>query len=231
MPSGAVKQLAAGGTKWSPLDLPSLRLWLDSTEATTSDWADKSNTANLAQSNSDKRPTLANTINGRQVVTFDGSNDLMATADPGSAVAQPWTMLAVVKPSSTTGNRNVIGNGSTINGPCLYIGSNKLGVFGGTALLGSTNVGTAACIIVGCLNGSNSWVRINGGAKNASGNAGTTGFRGFSVAAYRIDLAADFFAGDMGDVIVCNSTLTDTQLNDAGNYLASRFGLSWTAVT
>ena len=77
-----LRPLASG---WTPRQLPDLGLWLDASDAATvtvatgvSVWADKSgNGRNAAQAVGGKQPAYSSTINGKNVVTFQGTDDTM----------------------------------------------------------------------------------------------------------------------------------------------------------
>lgn len=72
-------------SSFSPLALPSLRLWLDASQLTLNDndlvqtWTDKSgNGNNVTQATEGNRPTFkTNIVNGKPVVRFDGTDNYM----------------------------------------------------------------------------------------------------------------------------------------------------------
>jgi hypothetical protein len=75
-------------TQWTPADI-STALWLDAADATTvmtvsgavSQWNDKSgNGRNATQSTAGQRPAYNETINSKNVITFDGIDDTLNTA-------------------------------------------------------------------------------------------------------------------------------------------------------
>jgi hypothetical protein len=90
---------------WSPLDLPDLKAWYDASDATTitgavsvSQWNDKSgNSYNLTQATGVKQPTTNSvTQNGKNVISFDGGDTLVAST------ASNWTFL-------NDGTNNLVG--------------------------------------------------------------------------------------------------------------------------
>ena len=105
---------------WTPTDLgSSLKLWLDGSDAASmtqsgglvSQWNDKSGNARHAtQATSGSRPTYtASGLNGKSVLTFDGSDDNMSINAPFTNNA--GTALIVYKPNSD-------------NQYCLFTGNN-----------------------------------------------------------------------------------------------------------
>lgn len=84
---------AAAPAPFSPLDLPNLNAWWDASDVSTitesggdvSQWDDKSgNGYHLTQGTAASQPaTGANTLNGLNVLTFDGSNDSLDIASTG----------------------------------------------------------------------------------------------------------------------------------------------------
>lgn len=106
-------------TQFSPLNLPGLALWLDASDtasmfdATTGGsvvtnggavarWQDKSgNGRNATQGTANNRPTFnTNKQNGLPSLTFDGTNDSLATAS--FAHSQPLTVFVLQRLTSTT---------------------------------------------------------------------------------------------------------------------------------
>lgn len=106
-------------TKFSPLNISGLQLWLDGADTnsmydatsggslvtdgnTVARWQDKSgNGRHATQSTANNRPTLnSNKQNGLPCLTFDGSNDSLATASFAHSV--PLTLYVVRKNLAAT---------------------------------------------------------------------------------------------------------------------------------
>lgn len=106
-------------TQFTPLNLPGLVLWLDAADMnsmydatsggslvtagnTVARWQDKSgNGRNATQGTANNRPTLnTNKQNGLPSLTFDGTNDSLATAS--FAISQPLTVFVIQRLTSTT---------------------------------------------------------------------------------------------------------------------------------
>ena len=114
-PTGAKLNLAKtftwNETVWNP-SMISTALWLDAADASTvttvsgnvSQWNDKSgNSRNAVQATSDSRPTYtANALNGKSVLTLDGTDDFMTVAHAAALDAQisPSTVAVVYKKSA-----------------------------------------------------------------------------------------------------------------------------------
>lgn len=87
----------AGAGGWSPADLTLVRGWYDAADTATisvsgtavTQWNDKSSYGkNLTQSTAGSRPTSGvSTLNGKNVITFDGGDFL------GASTAADWTFL------------------------------------------------------------------------------------------------------------------------------------------
>ncbi len=117
---------------FSPLDL-SPALWLDASDATTitassgavSEWRDKSGNARHAtQATAAAQPTTGTaTLNGLNVIDFDGSGDVLASALATSAVNN-WAIAMVWVPDTTTANRPPFYNGTGSNGYAPALGAN-----------------------------------------------------------------------------------------------------------
>lgn len=91
--------IASSALVFSPSTLPNLKAWYDASDTTTittgmggvATWADKSpNGYNLTQSDSTKRPASGSrTLNGKNVIDFDGTNDLLTASS-----AANWAFLS-----------------------------------------------------------------------------------------------------------------------------------------
>jgi hypothetical protein len=104
-----------------PASIPGLALWLDAADAPTithsggavSQWADKSGGGNhAAQGAAASQPaTGANTINGKNVITFDGSSDRM-TLSPGIPPGSGYTVFSVVSIGDNAAQKAIIAGGN-----------------------------------------------------------------------------------------------------------------------
>jgi hypothetical protein len=108
-------------TGFDPRSLGGLAWWLDAGDQSTvsvsgtavSQWNDKSgNGRNAVQSTGNNQPSYANSQNGRKVITFDGSNDRLATSAAFSLGTGGYTVFAV---AYHAGGFHVLLEGGTLN--------------------------------------------------------------------------------------------------------------------
>lgn len=108
----ANSRIAAGKNiaAYSPLSVANCELWLDASDAASvttvsggvSQWNDLSgNDRHATQTVANNRPTYTDKVNGRNVITFDGTNDSMATGLASSMITGYATLFCVCRPSST----------------------------------------------------------------------------------------------------------------------------------
>jgi hypothetical protein len=217
---------------FSPLDL-SPTLWVDASDTgtitestpgsgTVSQWDDKSgNGYNLTQGTGTAQPaTGTRTINGLNVLGFDGADDRMIIGAFASNLTQPNTIFAVFIPDITTlyyvyDGRNATNRNALIpNGPdSLYAGSS----------LGLVNVDTVTQVARAVFNGNSSSLHIDGVLKSA-GNVGTQSLGGLTVGS-RYSYQR-FFQGAIAEIIVVDGTLTAQQISDTETYLANKWGIT-----
>lgn len=111
---------------FSPLSISGLKLWLDAGSLSLSDsdpvssWTDLSgNTNHAVQASGGLQPTFkTGIINGRPIVRFDGSNDILVAPNP---VGPPASCFIVCSPNAAVGSENpyailVITSGIWISG-------------------------------------------------------------------------------------------------------------------
>jgi hypothetical protein len=112
-------------TGFSPRSISGLALWLDAADSATittatgvSVWADKSgNGRNATQTTGGKQPIRSNTINGKSVITFQGTDDTMSVANASDFNATSQTVIVVAR-QTTAANQALLykGSGNAVNG-------------------------------------------------------------------------------------------------------------------
>jgi hypothetical protein len=117
-----LRPLASG---FNPKSIAGLSLWLDAADASTitvstgvSVWADKSgNGRNAAQAVGGKQPAYSSTINGKNVVTFQGTDDTMSITNVADFNATSQTVI-VVSRQTTAANQSLFykGQSNSANG-------------------------------------------------------------------------------------------------------------------
>ena len=95
---------------FSPLTVANCELWLDASGSSSvtlvssavSQWNDLSgNGRHATQSTANNRPAYSATVNGRNVITFDGTNDSLITGLASATISGYVTMFCVCRPLST----------------------------------------------------------------------------------------------------------------------------------
>jgi hypothetical protein len=196
--------------------------------------ADRSgNSYSLTQATGASRPLYkVNQINGLSAGLFAGVNavsrqELFRLTTP--AQSQPLTVLAVVKWTSTLGMFAVSGDGNGY----ARMGSANPGTFvlfggSGEVASGTTPISLGTVYAPSfILNGASSQGWINGVSK-VTGNPGSTGWAGLRLGAFVNN--TDPLAGLIGEVLVYSGSLSATSHNGLGQYLATKWGLTWTTV-
>jgi hypothetical protein len=236
MPSGAVKQLAAkvGGD-----DLPyttGLHARYDasaisaSNNDTLSTWADLSGNGRTATAPSGQEPRfLTNVLNGRPVVSFKASATKRMATESWTALSQPNTIIFVGKADSGQ-TFSVLFDGISSNNR-HYVSRNnsatQLLFFAGEAQALSVNMETAKIMSV-LFNFNSSRVRLNGG----SATNGTFGIHTLTGLMLGNRHASDFFSCDyIAELLLYDHNVAVADLNDIGNYLGTKWGITWTTAT
>lgn len=239
--------------EWSPLAL-GLFAWFDADHAASftfssgsvvSQWADRSgNGHHVSQATGSSQPSRNATINGVSAVAFDGTDDaLVATVTSGPAA---YTVLAVTNRTSDAAGDDVVvsfranGNGTPILAQLnVAPADNRYRTLdhrndGGTLtrLQQAVAWGTGISLMVGRKNGATMQMWNGGGTAIATTSSASTG----SVTVDRLGVGNEPtglgapWAGTIGEIILCNSAISDTDLNTAGQYLADKWGLTWTDI-
>lgn len=177
-----------------------------------------------ATSTGTARP-LYRTDLGFPVARFNGSNVLQtATFTP---VAQPSTYVCLVKTSGGTGARAIV-TSTASNYQAIYHQSTTWRSYAGSVLTGPA-FSTSWAVVVSVFNGASSKIYVNGGTAS-TGNPGAGDVEGFIVGG----ISSQRWLGDTNFIGMYRGILPTanlTQLNQIGQALATRAGISWTAIT
>lgn len=224
----------AASAAFSPSDLAGLQVWLKDTGLSGSDgdpvatWTNAGAAGNFAQSTGAAKPTKKTAIlNGRDVCRFDGVDDFLTAGDLSAAFPSAATMFIVC----------------TLNGDSFY----------GLYETNNSACGTAAYSAVGywfqfranpCDNSNNNHPATmpTSGSHRFAVRSSASAWEGWKDAVSQGSRAADFGSGtlhrlavdgsssffldgDIAEVIVYDSALSDANVLSVHNYLATRFGL------
>jgi hypothetical protein len=221
---------AVGPELWTPADLTNtFTAWHDASllpgSGTVSNWPDVSgNNRHLVQSTEAARPTLT-TLNSLPSLSFDGTNDVMTSANYGSSLAQPkWFFAAFSLPvdavvaadlmSSSTGDRMLFRPNWT--GPNALVFAGAVGPTPARLTQGSYIVGTF-------FSRTNSFASING-TTGAVADAGSWGISGLRVA--RADDSETYLSVNFGEAMVIDGAMVATDRQKLEGYLAHKWGLT-----
>jgi hypothetical protein len=214
--------------KWVPVPLRvGATAWFDAsdTESITqsgglvSQWSDLSgNGYDVAQATSANQPTTGSrTLNGLNVLDFDGSSDYLQGAF-GVTLTQPNTIFAVFKRDSA-GTMFLYDGIDSSNRHAQYFSSGNYKAFAGTTINGGT-VDTDPHISRAVFNGSSSSLFIDGSSVVA-GDAGALSLNGITLGAQYT--AANVLDGAIAELIVVDGTLTADEITLVENYLTEKW--------
>jgi len=242
---------------FSPLTVANCELWLDASDSSSvtltsgavSQWNDLSgNNRHATQGTANNRPAYSATVNGRNVITFDGVNDCLFSGLASSAITGYVTMFCVCRPSSSwtasgTANyksplmaRNA--DGSAAWGLTFYfdqsLGAGRLALNimwrgAGYNYSGGSKVdlGTVS-LLCGRLSSSDS-DRRNCGSSNAWPNSYTAGTGGASNRFLTIgadDNQLRYWTDYVCEVLVYSRSLTTAEVLSIESYLIGKWGIT-----
>lgn len=234
-----LRPLATGG--FSPKKIAGLQLWLDAADSSTittdtgvSQWRDKSGTANaFVQDVGNNQPaTGTQTINGKNVLVFDGSNDSMSISSPPMSTSMPLTFV-MVKRLVATGSFGMFyttGTGDNFN-IRQESATGRLQVAAGGSVVATglattlTGVNIISTLVFPSAAGSNIRVYRNGSRETVGTFTATKPtLTGTHYIGRRSDgLNANFW---LAEIIAYNADLSDTQRQSIERYLGKKWGIS-----
>lgn len=231
---------------FAPTDIAGLQLWLDASDTATitqaanlvSQWNDKSgNARHVTQGTGANQPTTnIRTINARNVIDFDGTNDFFNISTPPSP-ASGQTFFFVFSNDTVTTARPLIGSNDTVAAPQVrtstanLFGTVRTGV---AALLNGSPAITTSTNYIGAANYSTTGndVYINGTSygTDATSTTFTNGSTWIGGAGATGATPFNFHDGVIGEVIIYSGNLSNADKNRVGNYLAAKWGITWTGL-
>jgi hypothetical protein len=232
-----LRPLASG---FNPKSIAGLQLWLDAADASTisidtgvSQWRDKSATGSVwAQAVGNEQPATGTaTMNGRNVLVFDGSNDSLSATTPLST-SMPLTMFVVQRivaitsfgmtyTSGTSGGHFDIRQSGSFGR--LEVLANATQVAGTNATTDRT--GNNDILSVRFPDTGTNSVFLNGTALSAG--PGTTA-RPVLTGTHYIGRRSDGFYANIrvAEILAYSTLLTDTQRKTVESYLGKKWGIT-----
>ena len=217
-----------------------------------SEWRDKSGSGNhVTQTTANNRPTLfessgnvqgstQSVINGRQSLFFDGVNDLLQTTNTVTS-GQSRTVFAVARRTNNSTVVQLLMFGSTVsNGNVRWLAQYGAGA---SAAVGSDAIATNQTLSAGApagwtsahiscwsQNGSNRNLSyfLNGSSLAIAGNPpnAQTDFAGMYIGNGRSVALFNHFSGHLGEVLIYNRELTESERSRVTRGLRGRWGIA-----
>lgn len=243
---GAKPSVAAA--TFSPTDISGLALWLDASQITglvdgdpVPSWTDLAGTNHAAQATSAARPVYKTSIvNSRPVVRFDGVDDQLQTPAFAFYTGGQYTLVAVTKLNAGTETRHVLNsdnNGGTgprifqfrLAGPDLqFIGFSNNNNTNASDTQPATR--TNWNVLSGIRRASNVQAYTNGASNGATALSGTPTGNPRSIAIGNQVIYGQagnaYLSGDVAEVIVYNTALSDTDHASVVAYLGDKYGIT-----
>lgn len=245
------------GLPFTPASITGLAAWYDASDAgsitsaagAVSQWNDLSgNAKHLTQATAAAKPTTGGTtLNGRNVITFDGGDYANYAGATGVDVGAA-TILGVASESSGADYQGVVilhhtsGN-DWDNARAIAIDTGDASNVLGVNRAGFSNAGQARIAGAGATPAAVWAGRVASDGlvqayKNGGVPATSTRSVAFGTADGGIALGARYTAGALSasltgmiaEVVIYKTTISDADLNRVGNYLATKWGFTWTNV-
>lgn len=200
-------------------------------------WEDQAASGDdVSQATAASKPTWKDAIlNGLPVLRFDGTDDLLRGAfTTGGATNQPLTILIVAALDAASvddGNGKVLIDGDDSTNRASHYKSvaspDPWTIYHGALIVGGA-ASSDWLIWTSRMDGANSRVWHNG-ISAIAGNAGAAAPDGLTIGSRQDDVNP--WDGDVAEIILYDADLSDADKNTVGQYLADRFGLSYTDIT
>ena len=234
------KLLRPKASGFNPKSIAGLSLWLDAADSSTitistgvSVWADKNgNGRNAAQATGGKQPAYTATINGKNVVTFQGTDDTMQIGANAAFNANSQTIIVVSKQASSANQAlwYKADSNSAVGVIMRYRAGTSFWPYqknDGLAetLATNSNTNTNANVYATVLEPANQAGFVNG-APVATATV-TTGYDNNSGPwlGSRRDVG-EYLAGDIAEVLHWNRALSASERSTVERYLGRKWGIT-----
>lgn len=214
-----------------PDELHGLQAWYDAVAITglsdgnsVSTWSDLSQFGRDVTEATNPPTYKTGIVNGLPVVRFDGSNDRLRFAGDNVAdtFAQPNTVVAVVHNSSSG---TVYHGSNTGDRATLLVNGGEWAIFAGDQVRKSgVTVDTDVHVISVIFDGASSELWYDGADNSPSSSPGTEEFRLIHIGV-NAGGSAEYFNGDICEIIVYDNTLTASERQQVEAYLLHKWGI------
>ena len=239
--SSSIASDISGGA-FAPNSFANCVLWLDAGDSRTvkessgsvSKWNDKSGQGNdVTQGSAAKQPTTdATTQNGKNVIDWDGSDNLIMPSGVFGVPANGNTCFVVTKRSTETGgfyrildmreasgSRYALDFGSTAGDVSF---ASKTAAGGGVTNSGNTN--TDFQILRGRRDGSTQALAVDRGAESTNTNGATeTGIDEANIGS--LGDSSGFLLGSIAEIIIYERSLSTAEIAQVESYLSNKWGI------
>lgn len=258
--SGSLALTAETGVAFSPSTLSGLTYWYDNSDTSTitassgsvTSQVDKKTGVTVRTATGTARPTTGTrALNGKNGLDYNGSSNYLGTPKIWTtSSARTYAIVLVKDADPTSGVTARLVSDRASNGAFVgLLTTGRLRAFADTAS-GNTSVQTADGAIPNATPSiilvtwaatlpSSGWkMYVNGGAArspavSSEGSGGTLNPNG-NLLTFGADspagTPANFFDGAEFEQIAYSRVLTTSELNQLGSYLATKYGLTWTAI-
>lgn len=233
---GVLPHQPQGGRGFSPANISDLIVWLDAalgiTGADVSLWEDQSGNGNdVSQATPGDRPlwnaTDAN-LNNKPSLSFDGVSEfLQRVSYVGGDIPQPNSVLVVYKFDDTAGTKTIF-DGKTSRQNLLRGEATALKMFGGVGIETIHTRNTSPHVIAAIFDDGDSDSFRDGIQGTPASTTGSTAMGGLVIGG---DVnTANFLNGQIAEMLVYNKRLSGSELNLLGQYLAAKYGITYTLI-
>ena len=249
-----------GGLSWSPLSIPGLQFWVDAADSATlftdfalttlavadgddvGGWKDKSgNSRNALQNDGAKKPMLKIAIqNGRNVVRWDNTNDILET--PATISIGLMTCFSVFRAFANTSSRVIVYNGNaaallynfvlenTVAAAAIYDGNSSGNYLVASAAAAASTSWEQRTCVRSSLSISGRWSMRQNGAASALTVSSTGVATPFVPSSQTISLGNYSTTinypihGDISEVLIYDSALSGSDILLVEAYLKAKWG-------
>lgn len=241
--SSVTFQGGGGDDDFSPSDISNLVAWWDAGVGITlnggdvSDWADQSTEGNdLAQATASLQPLFIasdSTLNNQPSVQFDGTtSEELATAF-ANATTQPYFSVVVLRviDNAGSGAHLIWGDSTSLSPYTATITTDFLWSGGGTLIRPTAPTTPYSTILSARYNAATGEGWALGVSQGTTSTFGSLVIDTLGIQIGNDNTGNRELNGNIAEMLFYDKDLSTSEHNDLGNYLADKYGLTWTDIT
>lgn len=227
-PTTLLNAPASGGAPWTPANITTAAWYkatvgVSDTAGAVDTWNDQSgNGHHLTQTGTNRPTTNSVTLDGLNVIDFDGSDDYMLNTD--NILSGSSSFVAMYVRDVASADHSVFDGVSADRMLLRLRSSDVLAIFSGVGFVGSDSITTGPAMASGYFDGSSSEIRLNGGTAVTGDPGSATSELAGGITVGASSGVSQEFNGAIAEIVITSGLLSASDMQKLEGYTAWEWG-------